>query len=225
MNARRSQRVLAIALAASLLIHAIGAFILRTLPHVEAAPERLPTTIRITRIAHPSPPPPTPVPVTTATPRPVTRTAAQPAHAVHAVPQMHRTLLDEPPARTAPDGPGPAAAGPVAPAVTGPATGLAGTPAPEPKPACSQPFAEARVVEPMQPVVPDDTEAFEGIAQIAVTLDASGHVTNATIYRSTTDARYDRAAVVAARESTYAPAIDNCLPVGGTYLFRVDFQQ
>jgi hypothetical protein len=44
------------------------------------------------------------------------------------------------------------------------------------------------------------------------------------IYRSADDPQLDRAALAAARGSTYAPALVDCSPAGGSYLFRVEFQ-
>ena len=56
-----------------------------------------------------------------------------------------------------------------------------------------------------------------------VTLDASGKVVTAVIERGTGSTLLDNAAVAAAQESSFSPEIDDCRPVGGTYLFRADF--
>lgn len=60
------------------------------------------------------------------------------------------------------------------------------------------------------------------VATVAITLDASGNVTDAHIYQSTGDARLDDAAIDAAKRSTFSPGETNCAPSGGT--FGVQFQ-
>jgi TonB family protein len=60
------------------------------------------------------------------------------------------------------------------------------------------------------------------VAIIAVTLDASGKVTQAKIYQSSGDSNLDDAAIDAAKRSTYSPGATNCEPSGGT--FAVQFQ-
>ncbi len=75
----------------------------------------------------------------------------------------------------------------------------------------------------MQPSTPDDAEQMTGTAKVAVALTPSGSVSAASIYRSTGDMMLDRAALRAARMSTYSPEVRDCTPVGGTYLFTVDF--
>lgn len=64
---------------------------------------------------------------------------------------------------------------------------------------------------------------MQATAQVQVSLDDRGRVTDAHIYASTGTMSLDRAAVDAARRSTYAPQIVDCQPAGGTYLFKVDF--
>jgi len=75
------------------------------------------------------------------------------------------------------------------------------------------------------PQTPEGVEGLPATAQVQVTLDAAGHVTGLQIYQSAGDPRLDRAAVIAARASTYAPALVDCAPAGGTYLFQVEFQE
>ena len=92
-----------------------------------------------------------------------------------------------------------------------------------PRPACSQPYAEARTIDAVVPEAPEDAAGLTGSAQVQVTLDDRGRVTDARIYLSTGFMALDRAAVDAARRSTYAPQVVDCEPLGGTYLFKVDF--
>lgn len=219
MKARSRNHFVVYAIALSIAAHGIVAFVLHTMPAVSAAPEQAPTTVRIVHVATPPPPPPTPKPTMPPQHVSAVRPARRNARPVHVV--------------TAPkiDTSG-RAAGPSEPAVpANPAAALPGpgpvavdTPSASPHPSCSQPFAAARVVTAVAPDVPDD-DPQTATAQVQVTLDASGHVSDAHVYQSTDDMRLDRAAVAAARRSTYAAAIDNCLPIGGSYLFRVDFQQ
>jgi TonB family protein len=217
MNARSRNRFLFWALGLSLVIHFIAAAVMHTMPQVSAAPEQRPMHVRFIHVATPPPtPPPTP------TPQPQRPThAAAPSHALanvtHATPPKVRGSSND--------------RGPVIPlpaATTGALQGngadLTGTPAPSPRPACSQPFAEAHTIDAVTPNTPEDAAGIEATAQVQVTLDAFGRVTDTRIYLSTSNLRLDRAALLAARQSTYAPAIANCLPIGGTYLFRVDFQ-
>jgi TonB family protein len=110
--------------------------------------------------------------------------------------------------------PGPEQSGEPAPPAT------AGTPAP----ACSQPYVAAHTIDAVSPSAPDDADGMTGTAEVQVSLDTAGRVTDARIYRSTGSMGLDRVAVLAARRSTYAPQIVDCQPAGGTYLFRVDFQ-
>jgi TonB family protein len=62
------------------------------------------------------------------------------------------------------------------------------------------------------------------IAVVAVTLDAAGHVTGASIYTSSGDTVLDNAAVDAAKRSLYAPGQTNCKPSGGTFAVQVSFE-
>lgn len=60
-------------------------------------------------------------------------------------------------------------------------------------------------------------------AVVAVTLDQSGAVKGATIYKSSGDATMDSAAVAAAKQSTYAPGEANCKPAGGMFGVEISF--
>ena len=82
----------------------------------------------------------------------------------------------------------------------------------------------AHTLQAVSPSAPDDALGVQATAQVQVTIDAGGRVTDTRIYRSTSNLSLDRVALDAARHSTYAPATVDCQPVGGTYLFTVDFQ-
>jgi TonB family protein len=79
------------------------------------------------------------------------------------------------------------------------------------------------VLDAISPDEPEDAAGTQATAQVQVSLDDRGRVTDAHIYTSTGTMSLDRAAVDAARRSTYAPSIVDCQPAGGTYLFKVDF--
>ncbi len=111
--------------------------------------------------------------------------------------------------------------------------GLA-TPTPAPSPSgsglCSQPDTPARTTH----VVPVDYPPFAGTAGTAGTvyvklsLNEVGELRSARIFSNTLQRglgsdQLIRAAIFAAAASTYAPAIKNCLPVGGIYVFKVGF--
>ena len=77
-------------------------------------------------------------------------------------------------------------------------------------------------------VTPDTPEmareqGITGVSQIEVTLDASGAVMSASVYKSSGSAALDNAALAAARASRYSPALESCHAVGGSYLFRAEF--
>jgi len=58
---------------------------------------------------------------------------------------------------------------------------------------------------------------------IAVTIDANGSVSHASVSQGSGNAAIDQAALRAARESSYKPRLVNCVPSAGTYIFRAEF--
>ncbi|MBV8331825.1 MAG: TonB family protein [Candidatus Eremiobacteraeota bacterium] len=214
MNARFRDRFFVWAIALSLAVHATFALVLHRIPPAQAEPER-PTRVEIVRVATPPPPTPTPRPVVQ--PRhPASRNPArsQPHHVAVALPRVATHGSNPDAHATSNATPGPEQTG--SPAASSPP----GTPAP----ACSQPYVAARTIDAVAPSTPDDAAGLQGTAEIQVSLDAAGRVTDVRVYRSTGSMSLDRAAMNAARRSTYAPQIVDCQPAGGTYLFRVDFQ-
>ena len=223
MSAASNGRVLRIALAGSVAVHIIIAAVVYAKP-VTAAPEQPPQHLHFFKLkivprATPTPPPPKPA-------------FPQPQHRQRAVqPKIDRVHIAQLPH----DGP------PIAPPVeptgnpmpvdtSGPdvlPTGapIVATPSPTPKPACSAPDVAAKTITTQSPDVPDDErDGFSGIAKVKVDLDASGAVVGTSIYESTGNMQLDRAALIAARESRYAPEQRDCKNVGGSYLFTIDFQ-
>jgi TonB family protein len=94
-------------------------------------------------------------------------------------------------------------------------------------PLCSNPNAEASVIDAMSPAYPDSARDL-GLDVVSVfvevTIDAQGRLVDTKIYRSSGNAAIDQAALREARQSSYAPKIVDCVPVEGTYIFHADFQ-
>lgn len=98
-------------------------------------------------------------------------------------------------------------------------------PAPSPTPTCAVAHAAARTLRAAEPVYPAQlaNSGVTGTVLVLISLSASGEVLAASVYRSSHNPLLDRAAIAAARASTYAPESVDCVPVSGTYLFQVDF--
>lgn len=90
---------------------------------------------------------------------------------------------------------------------------------------CPERYRMARTIRPQVPNYPALARArgARGVSYVAVTLDATGAVTEAHVYQSSRSKELDDAALDAARRSGYAPEVFRCEPVSGRYLFRVDF--
>lgn len=203
---KRGPRLLLVAFALSLLVHAVVAVMMHPpVPTSETSAEVVsivhrPATIAVTKV--PTPPPPRPK----QTPAP-------------------KTLSSLPPAKR---GPGPASnAGAGTPAPT--PVVAAATPAPSPKASangCSNANAPAAVVAtPSPPDIPVDarTDGTSGTALVDVQLDAGGQVTRTGITQSSGNSSLDLVAVAMARDSRYSPALRDCKPVAGAYTFSVKF--
>jgi len=205
MEIRRARRLLLIAFALSLLVHAIIAL---RMNWPFAAPRDEPQFVtvehrpRIVTIAKmPTPPPQTPKPV--ATPVPTTAPAA--AKPVKAV------------------GTRGAQAGAATAAVP------AHTPVPTPastSEACTKPEAQAALVT--APTPPDlapavRASATNAVIRVQVKLDDRGGVTDATVSESSGNGSLDLVAVSMARSAQYAPAYHACKAIAGTYTFSARF--
>ena len=62
------------------------------------------------------------------------------------------------------------------------------------------------------------------MTKVRVDLDAGGNVVAVTVYESSGSMELDRAALNAARASSYAPEERNCQDISGSYLFTVNFE-
>ncbi len=221
----------------SIFIHLIfGPFLqIKTYQEQDKEVEKVSVTKKI-KVVVPTPPPkptPPPTPPPKSTPPPIKQTAP---------PETKKLKLNV--VHTKSKSSGPAENAYVAPPVgdeqgnpngnsnKGPAVAApAGTPAAPagptatPKPACANPHLDASVthaVEPEYPALAQQQGAI-GVTQVEVSLTETGAVSDAKVYKSSGNASLDRAAIAAARQSTYSPEVDNCVKEAGNYLFRAEF--
>lgn len=92
-------------------------------------------------------------------------------------------------------------------------------------PACAVPNAPGQTLRAEVPDTPPSALVYGvgGNVDVLVTLDKRSSVKNATIAHSP-DRMFDAPALQAARASSFQTQIVDCLPVGATFLFRVDFR-
>jgi TonB family protein len=201
---KRAQRVLLVALALSLLVHAIVALVLHpATADFQSQPEAISVVRRSTVIvAHNTPPPPrhlqTPSPRNLTPPRP-RATGASVVRSEGSGPSR-ATPAPPPPAPTAL----PSAAG-------------AG---------CAQPNAVAAVVAtPAPPEIPPAVRAerISAVALVTVALDPQGDVTGASVAQSTGNSSLDLVAEGMAREARYSAPLHDCKPIAGNATFSVKF--
>jgi protein TonB len=183
----------------------------------------------------PTPPPPTPPPKST--PPPVKQTNPPPV----------KKLVIHPPKQTAQSKTGPserkadvskpeaqdgvpqgtvASAAPAVAAPVSTAPPAPPAPTPTPKPACANPNAPAAIKgSPVEPEYPDIAreQGAVGTALIKVTLSAEGSVTDVSVNKSAGNAALDKAAMDAAKSTSYVAETTNCVPTAGSYLFQADF--
>jgi TonB family protein len=107
---------------------------------------------------------------------------------------------------------------------SGPATAPPPPPTPPP-PRCAQPHKDATTTRAIEPDYPDlaRQQGAVGTVLVRVSLSASAVVTDTRIYKSSGNAQLDKAALAAARASSYAAEVDDCQPAAGIYIFHVDF--
>ena len=91
--------------------------------------------------------------------------------------------------------------------------------------ACRQPDASATTVYAAPADVPPIAAAMRqsGTAYVRIDLDANGTVRETSIVKSSGTPHLDRAALQAAQQSKFQPEVRDCRPVGGEYIFVVDF--
>lgn len=89
---------------------------------------------------------------------------------------------------------------------------------------CAAPYVDAKVVKQAQAIYPFFRKMGPAVSMILVTIDVDGRLVDAYVFRSSGYDAFDKAAMEAARLSTYSPKIAYCQPVVGQYLFRVTFE-
>lgn len=193
--------------------------------------EKVSVTKKI-KVKVPTPPPPTPTPRPTEQPKttpPPKKQETKPQPKLKVEPPKTNSNTGSGPSQNkyvppkngsqngVPAGQGTAPPGPVA---------TPGPPASTPKPVCATPFKDATMVNGVTPEYPDAArEANLGPVTVIVkiTLSASASVLDASVLQSSGNSSIDRAALSAARQSSYSPKIEDCKPVEGTYSFRANF--
>jgi TonB family protein len=218
------ERVRTYLLAAFVLSLTVNAMSVLVFPHIPRPKERdvAPTVVNIVRLVmqtpRPTMPPPTPPPrAVNSRPKPNARPRT-PRLSVHAA--SHVVPL-QPPAKTifeprlAVSGTGTAAKAAVEPMATATET-----------PACATADEQAVVTNVATPEYPEsarDLQLGPVSVLVKVTLDGRGDLQDASIQQSSGNSAIDAAAMRAARDSSYAPRIVNCVDVPGAYIFRADF--
>ena len=77
-----------------------------------------------------------------------------------------------------------------------------------------------RAVTPDYPDSARDLGLGPALVPVVVTVDEKGTVVAASLFKTSGNSALDRAAILAARQSTYAPQLVNCAPTTGTYMFN-----
>jgi TonB family protein len=92
---------------------------------------------------------------------------------------------------------------------------------------CEVPNAPASTTYGAVPAIPVIAANLDltGTTFVQVDVAADGTLLNATVAKPSGTPLLDRAAIQAARESSFQPEIRDCLPVAGSYLFEVDFPE
>lgn len=219
-------------------VHLIfGPFLGRYKPYTEQDKEveKVSVTKKI-KVVVPTPPPkptPPPTPPPKSTPPPIKQTAPPETkklklnvvHTTNKSAGANENAYVAPPVGDENGNPnGNSNKGPAQPAPAG-TPGTPAPPTPTPKPACANPHVDATVTHAVEPEFPElaRQQGAIGVTQVQVTLTETGAVSDAKVYKSSGNASLDRSAIAAAKESTYAPEVDNCVKQAGTYLFRAEF--
>jgi TonB family protein len=88
---------------------------------------------------------------------------------------------------------------------------------------CVVPYADATLTQAFPLKFPIESITEELVVLIEVVVGHDGRVLDYRVVKNSGNFLADNAALRAMRLSTYSPRIINCVPVPGTYVFRVDF--
>jgi TonB family protein len=100
------------------------------------------------------------------------------------------------------------------------------TPRPTPTPAiCARPNVAASIIKAVQPDIPaiGAQQGIYGTVQVVVSLNADSQVTGTRI-QSSPSTVLNRAALAAARQTTFQTEIRDCRPIAADYIFSVAFR-
>jgi len=89
---------------------------------------------------------------------------------------------------------------------------------------CAAPFVDAKVVNQAQAIYPFSRRMGPATSMVKITLDPSGQVVDARVFKSSGYDAFDIATLDAAKLSKYSPRIAYCRPVVSEYIFKVTFQ-
>jgi TonB family protein len=92
---------------------------------------------------------------------------------------------------------------------------------------CATPHVDAAMTQAVPPVYPASArqQGATGTVLVKVTLDSTGAVVGTWVYRSSGNDALDDAALQAAQAGSYRPEINDCRPMGGSYIFHADFKK
>jgi TonB family protein len=177
----------------------------------------------------PTPPPPTPTP--RPSPKPTSTPKQAPQQHLHVnVPKSHavaHNAAEEAPADNKPGSENGVPAGAATAGSGNSSTAQPATPAPTPvpTPACARPQVPPATITAVAPDVPEIArqQGIQGRVQVKVDLDQNSHVTGVSIY-SSPNPLLNKAAMDAAKQSTFRTEVQNCQPIASSYLYIVDFQ-
>jgi protein TonB len=229
----RARNYLVWGFALSILIHMIAAPLVSTLRYHETQQPDV-TKVSISKkvkIVVPTPPPPTPPPPTpppqTPPPQKSTPPPPQPRQLKLNIPKTHAVANSgaEKQYVAPPNGSENGVPNAVGTSSAAPSTAAPPEPSAPPKPACAQPNVEPTPKSLVQPDYPEIAreQGASGTAKVQVTLDAQGNVLSASINQSSGSPVLDKAALEAAKASTFFPQITDCAAVGGTYVVSEQF--
>lgn len=191
----------------------------------------------------PTPPPrPTPTPPPKQTPKPKAKT--QPPKAAHLLvhtPHTHARTVTGPTEPTLPVQPGTENGNPLGKGTTGgnqgAATGPSGppappappppppTPSPTPRLACANPNVPPKTLNAVAPDTPEIAreQGIVGTVEVRVDLNEKSQIVGISIFRSP-NPLLNKAAMDAAKASTFQTEIQNCQPIASSYRYVVEFQ-
>jgi protein TonB len=241
-TADRAKNFLLYGFAISIALHLIlGPFVQSKATQTE---ETQPQKVTVVRVPTPPPtPPPTPTPKPTLPPTPPPKQTPPPQQTP--APQQPKIKINTQKTESKTNnGPTentnkyttgntqgiPQGQGTSAPSTAPPATPAPATPAPTPVPtkppaSCARPNVPATTLRAQEPDMPAmaQQQGIQGVVQVVVSLDASSHVTNASV-QSSPSKILNPAAISAARQSQFQTEIRDCKPIAADYIFSVEFQ-